>query len=58
MNTNNEANNLCERMEREFNYQGFYGLQYIIDDLFDDSTAQSQKNSSTDWYGLDDLNIV
>ena len=57
MNSINEVKDLFEQMDKEFNHQGFYGLQYIIDDLFHDSVAQSQENTSTDWYGLDDLNI-
>lgn len=56
MNTNNEAKNLCEQMEQEFNYHEFYGLQYIVDDLFDDSAVKPKKNTTFDWYGLDDLN--
>lgn len=57
MNTNNEIENLFKQIEQDFIHQEFYGLQYIIDDLFHDFSAQYQKNTLSDWYGFDDLNI-
>ena len=57
MNASNETENLFKQIEQDFIHQEFYGLQYIIDDLFHDFSAQDQKNTLSDWYGFDDLNV-
>ncbi|MCF6203629.1 MAG: hypothetical protein L3J59_08165 [Methylococcaceae bacterium] len=57
MNTIRDINDLFEQIDQEFNDQDFYGLQYILDDLFPDYADQVQKKPSIDWYGLVDLTL-
>lgn len=57
MKTNNNTNDLLAKLNQEFNNQEFYGLQYILEDLFKDNIIQAQQNVTTDWYGLTDLTL-
>ena len=57
MRTNNTTNDLFAKLNQEFNNQEFYGLQYILEDLFKDNVIQAQPNVTTDWHGLTDLTI-
>lgn len=57
MKTLNETNDLFEQIDQEINNQDYYGLQYVIDDLFPDYAIQSEHNQDTDWYGLEDLTV-
>ncbi|MCK5830725.1 MAG: hypothetical protein KAH20_10535 [Methylococcales bacterium] len=57
MNTIAEVKDIFEELDQEFSCQNFYGLQYILDDIFSESIAKPQDNTIIDWYGFDDLNI-
>jgi hypothetical protein len=57
MKTNNNTSDLFTKLNQEFNNQEFYGLQYILEDLFKEKTNKDQQNVATDWYGLTDLTI-
>lgn len=57
MRTNNNTSDLFAKLNQEFNNQEFYGLQYILEDLFKDKVIQAQQNVTTDWHGLTDLTI-
>jgi hypothetical protein len=53
----NTTNDLLTKLNLEFNNQGFYGLQYILEDIYKDSINQKQEAQVPDWYGLTDLTI-
>ena len=57
MKTNNNTSDLFTKLNQEFNNQEFYGLQYILEDLFNEKTNQDQQNETMDWYGLTDLTM-
>ena len=54
---NNNTDDLNTKLNREFDNQYFYGLQYILEDLFTDALIQPKASLSNDWYGLTDLTI-
>jgi hypothetical protein len=57
MNLNNETNDLYEQIDQEINDQDYYGLQYVLGDLFPEQAIQTEQSMETDWFGLDDLTI-
>jgi len=57
METNSNTIDLFSKLNKEFNNQEFYGLQYVLEDLFKDNVIQAKQNSAMDWYGLSDLTI-
>jgi len=50
-------NDPLSRIIQEFNDQDFYGLQYIVDDLFNKKQAIVEQQDLGDWSGLSDLII-
>ncbi len=57
MKTNTTTSDLLAKLNQEFNNQGVYGLQYILEDLYQDNIIQTQEEQAPDWYGLTDLTI-
>ena len=57
MKTNTATSDLLAKLNLEFNNQGVYGLQYILEDLYTDNNIQTQQEQAPDWYGLTDLTI-
>lgn len=57
MKTNTTTSDLLAKLNLEFNNQGVYGLQYILEDLYKDNLIQTQQEQAPDWYGLTDLTI-
>jgi hypothetical protein len=57
MEINSNTNDLLAKLHQEFSNQDFYGLQYVLEDLFKDNVIQAKQNSTMDWYGLSDLTI-
>ncbi len=59
MQTHNHTSNIIELISGEFNGQYFYGLELILDELYDDKEHQSKINPAgkVDWFGLSDLCI-
>ena len=51
--------NIMEIVTEEFNGQYFYGLELILDELFDKKKNISKKDNTekVDWFGLSDLSI-
>ncbi len=48
--------NLLESLCQEFNGISFYGLEYVVEDLFQTRTAKKANLPYTvvDWFGLND----
>lgn len=57
MNIENQVNDLFEQIDQEFNDQGCYGLQFVLDDLAEEFGVQHHEPPATDWYGLTDLTL-
>ena len=51
--------NIMEIVTEEFNGQYFYGLEFILDELFDKKENISKKDNTekVDWFGLSDSSI-
>ncbi|MGR9085569.1 MAG: hypothetical protein ACU841_00660 [Gammaproteobacteria bacterium] len=51
-----DPNNNLETLYQEFGGTSFYGLEYIVDDLFQNIRLKtsSSSRSTVDWYGLYD----
>ncbi len=50
-------NDPLSRLIQEFNNQDFYGLQYVLEDLFNEKKPVVKQQTSQDWSGLSDLII-
>ena len=49
--------NIVESFSQEFNGHDFYGLEFILDELYDETENNLQKKNTAkvDWFGLTDL---
>lgn len=57
METNINTNDPLSTLTQEFNNQDFYGLQYVLEDLFNDKNNKTEQQTLIDWCGLSDLII-
>ncbi len=48
--------NIVESFSQEFNGHYFYGLEFILDELYDEKEKSLQKKSAStvDWFGFSD----
>jgi hypothetical protein len=56
---NNNHANILETLFQEFEGHSIYGLELILDELYDKSRHESAKKDAdpVDWFGLSDLSI-
>ncbi len=57
METNFNQNDPLSFLSHEFNDQDFYGLQYVLEDLFNEKKPTLTQQTPQDWCGLSDLII-
>ncbi len=57
METNINTKDPLSTLTHEFNDQDFYGLQYILEDLFNVKKPVVEQQTEIDWCGLSDLII-
>jgi hypothetical protein len=52
----NHKPNIIEVVSQEFNGQYFYGLELILDEIYEEKedTSKSNKTVKIDWFGLSD----
>ncbi|MGR9044669.1 MAG: hypothetical protein ACU83N_05195 [Gammaproteobacteria bacterium] len=56
---NNRRKNIVDRVFYEFNGHSIYGLEFIMDELYENIRHEVVKKDTdnVDWFGLSDLSI-